>query len=117
MGKTQLDILKARIPYNEEEYESEEKYEAYLEALLTDAEDIALNHLFPFVNKRPSLPEKYYGWQIRACVEINEMAGFNGLKSYSENGLSFSKATDSMLSLALITELIPYVGIPEKAEG
>lgn len=116
MGNTQLEILKGRIPYDEEKYENEEDYEKYLNSLLTDTEDIALNKLYPFLVKRPSLPIRYYGWQIRACIEIDEFAGFNGLKSYSENGLSFSKATDGMLSLTLLTELIPYAGIPEKAE-
>ena len=112
----QLDNLKKRIPYDEETHESKELYEQYLNSLLEDTKDIALNHLYPFLVERPELPSRYYGWQLRACEEINETAGFRGLKSYSENGLSFSKATDGMLSLSIINELIPYAGIPEKKE-
>ena len=115
-AKTQLERLKERILYDADVYDSEESYEAYLTTLLDDAESIALNHLYPFLVKRPALPERYKTWQLRACMEINDMAGFRGLKSYSENGLSFTKATDSMLSLALLSELIPYAGVPEKAE-
>ena len=112
----QLERLKERIPYDKDTYDSEEEYEAYLTTLLEDTEDIALNHLYPFLVKRPALPVRYYGWQLRACCEINEVAGLNGLKSYSENGLAFSKATDGMLSQAILNELIPYAGIPEKTE-
>lgn len=114
--KTQLERLKERILYDADVYESEGAYEAYLTTLLEDTESIALNHLYPFLVVRPKLPERYHFWQLRACMEVNDMAGFRGLKSYSENGLSFTKATDSMLSLALLSELIPYAGVPEKAE-
>ena len=112
----QLKKLKEIIPYDEDIYDSEEEYEAYLITLLEDTEDIALNHLYPFLVERPQLPIKYYGWQLRACCEINDVAGLNGLKSYSENGLAFSKATDGMLSQALLNELVPYAGVPERSE-
>lgn len=113
MGETQLDKLKVRIPYDEDEFSDNESYEAYLNSLLEDTEDIALNHLYPFLTEFPELPTKYYGWQIRACVELNDTYGFNGFKKYSENGLSFEKATDGMLAVSIINELVPYAGSPE----
>lgn len=113
MGETQLDKLKVRIPYDEDEHGSNEDYEKYLESLLEDTEDIALNHLYPFLTEFPELPPKYYGWQLRACMELNDTYGFNGFKKYSENGLSFEKATDGMLAVSIINELVPYAGSPE----
>lgn len=111
----QLERLKVRIPYDEYKYEDEELYEAFLNSLLEDTRDIALNRLYPFLLVFPELPKKYEGWQIRACVELNDTYGFRGFKSYSENGLSFTRATDGMLSLSLLEELVPYVGTPERA--
>lgn len=114
---SQLDKLKVRIPYDVSIHGSQTEYEAYLNSLLEDTEDIALNQLYPFLVERPSLPAKYLGWQLRACEEINETAGLKGLKKYSENGLSFEKATDSMLSISLMNELVPYAGVPERNGG
>ena len=113
----QLKRLKKRIPYDEDRFESQENYISYLETLLEDTEDIALNQLYPFLVERPDLPERYYGWQIRASVELDETYGFGGFKKYSENGLSFEKVTDGMLSASLLKELVPYAGSPENTDG
>ena len=113
--ETQLEKLMKRIPYDEETYSSKEEYLTYLEALLEDTEDIAINHLFPFEIEKPKLPTRYYGWQLRACEEIDAIAGLNGLKSYSENGLSYTKATDGILSSDLLSELVPYAAAPQKS--
>lgn len=111
----QLERLKLRIPYDEYKYENEELYEAFLNSLLEDTKDIALNRLYPFLLVFPELPKKYHGWQIRACVELNDTYGFRGFKSYKENGLEFTRATDGMLTVSLLEELVPYAGAPERA--
>lgn len=113
--ETLLEVLKTRIPMDES-FESEETYEAYLNSLIDDATDIARNRLYPFLLVPPELPAKYKGWVVRASVELNTTYGYEGFKSYSENGLSFSKATDGMISLSLLEELVPYAGIPERKD-
>jgi len=115
--ETQLERLKIRIPYDEDLHGSNEDYENYLNSLLEDTKDIALNHLYPFLVEFPEeLPAKYNGWQLRACMELNDTYGFNGFKKYSENGLSFEKATDGMLAVSIINELVPYAGSPEESQ-
>lgn len=112
----QLAKLKIRIPYDADEFDDNASYEAYLLSLLEDTKDIALNHLYPFLPEFPELPTKYYGWQLRACVELNNTYGFSGFKKYSENGLSFEKANDGMLAVSILNELVPYAGSPERSE-
>ena len=113
MEDTQLERLKRRIPYDSDKYASQNDYIAYLNTLLEDSEDIALNQLYPFLVERPALLERYYGWQLRACMELDTTYGFSGIKKYSENGLMFEKISDGMLSSSLLNELIPYAGSPE----
>lgn len=108
---TQLDKLKKRIIYNSLIFESEEQYEYILNCLLEDSLAIAISILFPFDSNNIILPPQYYNWQIRCCIELYNLADKQGMTSYSENGLSFSKYTDG-ISLQLIDELIPMIYVP-----
>jgi hypothetical protein len=115
---TQLDLLKQRIPNN---IGTQEEYEAALNRLLDDARNIALANLYPFEDwSEMELPRKYLNWQLRACVEIYTSLGPAGVKSYSENGLSFTRE-EGQLSSSLMEELISKAGtistvIPEKED-
>ena len=37
------------------------------------------------------LPSKYENWQLRCCIELYNQIGNQGIKSYSENGLSWTR--------------------------
>lgn len=115
---TQLDKLKIRIPYKAKKYTSTGNYEAILQGYLDDAESIALETLYPFLDdyENVELPKKYYNWHLRAAVEISKWQSNQGVKSYSENGLSWSKDNDGVLSTALLDELIPHVGTPKRRD-
>lgn len=107
---TQLQKLEIRIPYNEDDFESQTNYENILNQLLEDSKNIALSNLYPFIDwSEKELPTKFNNWQLRACVEIYNFYGKEGIKAYAENGLSYSRATDS-LSEELQNEIMPMVG-------
>ena len=109
----QIDLLKLRIP---NKFDNEEKYTNTLEALLEDTKNIALSNLYPFEDwSEMELPKKYYNWQIRASVELFHFLGYEGIKSYSENGLSFSRMEDG-ISSDLLDELIPKAGKLKRTE-
>ena len=111
---TQFEALKQRIPYDEEVFESEEVYEQAIQDLLDDTKYIALSIRFPYEDfSDMELPKKYYNWQLRASVELYNLADKGSLLSYSENGLSWTRLSDG-LSRSLIAELMPKVGIPKR---
>lgn len=115
---TQLDLLKQRIPNT---FGDNTKYEQVLNQLLDDTKYIALANLYPFEDwSEMELPKKYLNWQLRACVEIYTSLGPAGVKSYSENGLSFTRE-EGQLSSSLMEELISKAGtistvIPEEED-
>lgn len=114
---TQYEKLSKRIIYSKDIFGSEEAYKATLNALLEDSKYIALSTIYPFEDYyEMELPKKLYNWQIRACIELYNMADKAMFISYSENGLSFTKLTDG-LSKSLQNELIAKVGTPKKSEG
>lgn len=103
----QIDLLKLRIP---NKFDNDDNYNNALQMLLDDAKNIALANLYPYEDwSNIELPKKYYNWQLRAAVELYHFLGFEGIKSYSENGLSFSRMEDG-ISADLLDELIPKVG-------
>lgn len=113
-NNTQKDKLKKRIIYNEDIFTNTENYEMVLDDLLEDSKYIALSTLFPYDDYSAiELPTMYNNWQIRACIELYNMADKSIYKSYSENGINFSKDSDG-LSNSLMSELIPKVGIPKR---
>lgn len=114
--QTQLEKLKVKIPYDKDIFFSQEIYEDVLNGLLEDSKNIALADLYPFLDwSEMELPTKYYNWQIRASYELYKYDQFMGIKSYSENSLSFSRDSDG-LSKSLMNELVSKAGIPKKKE-
>lgn len=112
----QLDKLKERIPYDEVIFGSEETYNKVLTNLLEDAKNIALEEIYPFQDfYELELPRKYLNWQIRAAVELYNLGDKNGIISYSENGLSWTKDTGS-LSKSLMGALTRQVGVPRSED-
>ena len=113
---TQLKKLKDRIPYDEDIFESETIYLQVLNDLLEDSKFIALEILFPYEDySEYELPSKYNNWQLRACVELYNLADKAGITNYSENGISWSKLSDG-LSNKLMESLTSKVSIPKRKE-
>lgn len=116
----QLILLKKRIKYDSDAFEDMENYTNILSALLEDSLNIALTILYPFEEEYDNinLPRKYYNWQIRACVELYNLAGRENVSSYSENGLSWTMFK-SGLSQELLDELTSKAKAPiiRKEEG
>ena len=110
----QLEKLKERIIYDELVFENEEIYEKVLLNLLEDSKIIALSLRFPYKNFEDiELPKRYYNWQLRCCKELYELIGSVNIKSYSENGLNWTRDT-GYLSTHLINEIEPFVGYISK---
>lgn len=118
MASSQLEKLKIKIPYKENIFKTEADYEVLLVNLLDDALNIALATIYPFVDDYTELelPKKYLNWQIRAAVELYKNGENQGIKSYSENGLSWERSNDGALSIALLEELVPKVGTPKRSD-
>lgn len=107
---TQLNLLKERIEYDENIFTDNETYEKVLNRLLDDSKYVALSLRFPYQDYSTiELPSKYYNWQIRCSVEIYNSIGTEGIKSYSENGLSWTKDS-GYISYELRGEIEPLVG-------
>ena len=109
-ANNQLELLKTRIIYNEKVFGNYNVYEKVLNRLLEDSKYIALSmryHYQDFYDM--DLPRKYYNWQLRCCMELKELIGSANVKSYSENGLSWTRDS-AYLSEQLATEIEPMVG-------
>lgn len=112
----QLEKLKERIPYDDTLFGSNENYENVLNNLLEDSKNIALSEIYPFQDfYELELPKKYLNWQLRASVELFNLGDKNGIISYSENGLSWTKES-GRLSKSLMSEITRKVGVPRKEE-
>lgn len=111
---TQMDLLKERIEYNENIFGSEETYTKVLSRLLDDSLYIGLSLRYPYEDYSDMpLPRKYENWQLRACCEIYQGIGREGIKSYAENGLSWTRDS-GYLSNSLVQEIEPMVGYIKK---
>ena len=77
------------------------------------ATEKCLNLLYPYHEDRTGLtvPTMYTNWVTRCAKELYQMLGVEGLISYSENQLSWTKATDG-ISKDLILEVLPYAYTP-----
>jgi len=107
---TQLDLLKERIEYDENIFTDNETYEKVLNRLLDDSKYVALSLRFPYKDYSDiELPTKYDNWQLRCCEEIYNGIGTEGIKSYSENGLSWTRDS-GYISYDLRGEIEPMVG-------
>ena len=110
----QLEKLQRRIKYDADIWEKKTDYEAALKDLLEDSMYIGLCILYPFDDfSDKQFPRKYFNWQIRCCVELYGLAGRENLASYGENGLTWTMFK-SGLSVDLLNELTPRVGVPKR---
>lgn len=88
----QLELLKERIEYEKNIFENLSTYNKVLNRLLEDSKYIGLSLRYPYKDfSNMELPSKYKNWQIRCCEEIYQSIGTQGIKSYSENGLSWTR--------------------------
>lgn len=107
---TQEDLLKERIPYDESIFESQEIYNQTIDRLLEDAKEDALSLRFPYKDTTDmELPKRYYNWQLRCAEELYNLIGSINIKSYSENGLNWTRDT-AYLSTYLVNKIEPIIG-------
>lgn len=108
---TQLELLEQRIEYDEKIFGDEDTYESVLNRLLEDSKFVALSIRFPYQDySNMELPSKYKNWQLRCCVEIYQGIGTEGIKSYAENGLSWTRDS-GYISYELRNEIESKVGV------
>ena len=113
---TQIDKLKLRIPYDEDMFQNYASYEQVIKNLLEDSKNMCLSILYPYEDiSEMNLPSRYENWQLRACVELYNLADKQGIINYAENGISWGKKSDG-LSVSLMNELTSRVGVPKKTE-
>lgn len=109
-ANTQLEKLKQRIVFEENVFHDIETYEGVLNRLLEDSKYQALSLRYPYKDYyEMELPKKYYNWQLRCCEELYKLVGTNGIISYSENGLSWTRDSGS-ISKKLSEEIEPMAG-------
>ena len=109
-ANTQLEKLKQRIVFEENVFHDIETYEGVLNRLLEDSKYQALSLRYPYKDYYGmELPKKYYNWQLRCCEELYKLVGTNGIISYSENGLSWTRDSGS-ISKKLSEEIEPMAG-------
>lgn len=115
-SKSQLELLSERITYSENVFGSLKKYEIALKRLLDDSKYIALSIRYPYKDYADmELPKKYFNWQLRCCEQIYQAIGTMGIKSYAENGLSWTRDS-SYLPYDLLNEIEPMVGYIKETE-
>lgn len=112
----QLQELTKRIPYEDWMQMKPSQYNQMLKDLLEDSKYIAFEILYPFEDYPTELDKRYHNWQLRACVELFNLADKAGITNYSENGISWAKLSDG-LSRSLLSSLTSRVGIPKREEN
>lgn len=113
---SQNDLLKERIPYEETIFESQEIYNKVIDRLLEDAKEDALSLRFPYQDTTDmELPKRYFNWQLRCAEELYNLIGSINIKSYSENGLNWTRDT-AYLSTYLVNKIEPLVGYIKEEE-
>ena len=113
---TQLELLKERIEFEDKIFTDNETYEKVLNRLLDDSKFIALSLRYPYKDySNIELPKKYNNWQLRCCEEIYKGIGNVGIKSYAENGLSWTRDS-GYISYELRGEIEPMVGYIQEIE-
>ena len=110
----QFELLEQRIEYDKKIFGDEETYESVLNRLLDDSKFIALSIRFPYQDySNMDLPNKYKNWQLRCCQELYQSIGTEGIKSYAENGLSWTRDS-GYISYELRNEIESIVGYIEE---
>lgn len=113
---TQLNLLKERIEFDELIFTDNNTYEKVLNRLLDDSKYIALSLRFPYDDySNIELPKKYNNWQLRCSVELYQSIGTEGIKSYAENGLSWTRDS-GYISYELRNEIESTVGVIKPVE-
>lgn len=115
-----LSLGTITVDENEYEYFGEtiicKTYIKVLKRLLEDSKYIALSLRFPYEDySEIELPKKYYNWQIRCSIEIYQGIGTEGIKSYAENGLSWTRDS-GYVSNELRGEIEPLPGVIKESE-
>lgn len=114
--KTQLDLLKIRIPFDQHIFGANGVYEQVLKNLLDDSRHIALSIRYPFDDYSSiDLPKKYNNWQLRCSVEIYQGIGKENIKSYAENGIQWTRDAGN-ISNDLLDEIMPTIGVIKGVE-
>ena len=109
-------LLESRIDYEEKIFGDYTTYERVLDKLLEDSKFIALSIRYPYEDySNMELPKKYYNWQLRCCEEIYNGIGTEGIKSYSENGLSWTRDS-GYISNELRNEIESFVGYIKESD-
>ena len=109
--KTQLELLKVRIPFDQDIFGTNETYEQVLKNLLDDSKYIALSIRYPFDDYSSiDLPKKYNNWQLRCSVELYQGIGKENIKSYAENGIQWTRDAGN-ISNDLLDEIMPTIGV------
>lgn len=120
MDNAQFELLTKRIPYNERVFGNFQVYKDAINRLLDDSKYLALSLRFPYQDySNIDLPKKYYNWQLRCAEEMYKGIGTVGIKSYAENGLSWTRDS-GYISYELRGEIEPMVGAifdEEESEG
>lgn len=110
MDNSQFTLLKDRIEYNENIFGDVFTYTKTLNRLLEDSKYVGLSIRYPYKDfSNMELPSKYNNWQLRCCEEIYQSIGTQGIKSYSENGLSWTRDS-GYISYELRNEIEPIIG-------
>ena len=113
-SNTQLELLKNRIEYEENIFGDMQTYDEVLNRLLEDSKFVGLSIRFPYKDySNMELPSKYKNLQLRCCEEIYNGIGTQGIKSYSENGLSWTRDS-GYISYELRNEIESTVGYIEE---
>ena len=109
--KTQLELLKVRIPFDQDIFGTNGDYDQVLKNLLDDSKHIALSIRYPFDDYTSiDLPKRYFNWQLRCSVEIYQGIGKENIKSYAENGIQWTRDAGN-ISNDLLDEIMPTVGV------
>lgn len=114
--KTQLELLKVRIPFDQDIFGANGTYEQVLKNLLDDSKYIALSIRYPFDDYSSiDLPKKYNNWQLRCSVELYQGIGKENIKSYAENGIQWTRDAGN-ISNDLLDEIMPTIGVIKGVE-
>ena len=114
--KTQLELLKVRIPFDQYIFGTNGTYEQVLKNLLDDSKYIALSIRYPFDDYSSiDLPKKYNNWQLRCSVELYQGIGKENIKSYAENGIQWTRDAGN-ISNDLLDEIMPTIGVIKGVE-
>lgn len=107
---SQMNKLAERIEYIETIFGDNDTYDKVLLRLLDDSWYIGLSLRYPYRDfSKLMLPSKYWNWHLRCCEQLYKLIGTAGIKSYAENGLSWTRDS-AYLPYELTNEIEPIVG-------